>query len=61
MRSEIPPRRLHGRDGASVVRRDAAINRTEDLNVEVCQATNSCIIRSACIDRKSWESGRWQS
>ena len=47
-------------DGASVVRRDAAINRTEDLNVEVCEATNSCITRSACIDRKPCAIGRWQ-
>jgi hypothetical protein len=41
-----------------VVRRDAAINRTEDLNVEVCEATNSCIIRSPCIDRKPCAIGR---
>jgi hypothetical protein len=33
-RSEILPRRLDGRGGASVVRRDAAINRTEDLDVK---------------------------
>jgi hypothetical protein len=46
--------------GASVVRRDAAINRTEDLDVEVCEATNSCIIRSAFISRKPFASGRWQ-
>jgi len=43
-----------------VVRRHAAINRTEDLNVEVCEATNSCIIRRACIDRKPCAIGRWQ-
>jgi hypothetical protein len=36
-RSEILPRRLDGRGGASVVRRDAAINRTEDLDVKVCE------------------------
>jgi hypothetical protein len=34
---EILPRRLGGRGGASVVRRDAAINRMEDLNVKVCE------------------------
>ena len=36
-RSEILPRRPGGRCGASVVRRDAAINRTEDLDVKVYQ------------------------
>jgi hypothetical protein len=60
VRSEILPRRPYGRDGASVVRRDAAINRTEDLNVEVCEATNSCIIRNACIERKPCTIDRWQ-
>src|SRR5436190_9418162 len=30
---EVAPRRLDGRCGASVVRRNAAINRTEDLHV----------------------------
>jgi hypothetical protein len=33
--SGILPRRLHRRGGASVVRRNAALNRTEDLNVTV--------------------------
>ena len=33
----IPPRRLVGRDGASVVRRDGAINRMEDSDAKVCQ------------------------
>jgi hypothetical protein len=33
--SEILPRRLDRRSGASVVRRGAAINLTEDLNVKV--------------------------
>jgi hypothetical protein len=32
--SEILPRRLRGRGGASVVRREAAMNRTEDLDVK---------------------------
>jgi hypothetical protein len=36
-RSEILPRRRYRRCGASVVRRDAVINRMEDLNVKVCQ------------------------
>ena len=43
------PARPHGRDGASLVRRDAAINRTEDLNVEVCEATKCCVIGGPCI------------
>ena len=37
-RSEILPCRLDRRGGASVVRREAVINRTEDLNVKVCEA-----------------------
>ena len=36
-RSEILPRRLDSRGGASVVRRNAATNRTEDLHVKVCE------------------------
>jgi hypothetical protein len=56
-RPEILPRRLHGRDGASVVRCDAAINRTEDLNVKVREATNNCIIRSVCSVLKSCATG----
>jgi hypothetical protein len=40
-RLEILPRRLVGRDGASVVRHDAAMNRTEDLNVEVYEEAAS--------------------
>jgi hypothetical protein len=35
-----------------VVRHDAALNRTEDLNVKVCEATTNCIIRSVCTDGK---------
>ena len=46
-RSEILPRRLGGRGGASVVRRDAAMNRTEDLNVEVCEKATSRVIEDA--------------
>jgi hypothetical protein len=41
-----------------VVRRDAAINRTEDLNVKVREATNNCIIRSVCSVLKSCATGR---
>jgi hypothetical protein len=44
-----------------VVRRHAAMNRTEDLDVKIDEATNSCIIRSACIDRKICTIGRWRS
>jgi hypothetical protein len=36
--SEILPRRLRGRGGASVVRREAAMNRKEDLDVKVREA-----------------------
>jgi hypothetical protein len=36
-RSEILPRRLDRRGGASVVRREAVINRMEDLNVKGCK------------------------
>jgi|SRR6516225_2621231 len=35
--SEILPCRLDRRCGASVVRRDAVMNRMEDLNVKICQ------------------------
>jgi hypothetical protein len=33
----ILPRRLVGRGGASVVRRNAAINRTEDSDAKICK------------------------
>ena len=49
--SGILPRRLHRRGGASVVRRNAALNRTEDLNVKDCQEATICVIgnaRSCC-------------
>jgi hypothetical protein len=42
--SEIPPRRLYRRCGASVVRRDAVMSRMEDLNVKVCQEAITCKI-----------------
>ena len=38
--SGILPRRLHRRGGASVVRRNAAVNRTEDLNVKVSRSNH---------------------
>ena len=47
-RFEILPRRLDGRGGASVVRRNAAIDRTEDLDVKVREYAISCIIGGAC-------------
>jgi hypothetical protein len=48
-RSEILPRRLDRRGGASVVRRDVGINRMEDLNVKACkEATNYDAICSRC-------------
>jgi hypothetical protein len=48
VRSEILPRRLGCRDGAPVVRRGAAMNRMEDLNVKVCEEANGCVIDNAC-------------
>jgi hypothetical protein len=50
-RSEILPCRLDRRGGASVVRREAVINRTEDLNVKVCEEAVTlkiCIVRAVC-------------
>jgi hypothetical protein len=49
--AEILPCRLERRGGASVVRREAAINRTEDLNVKVCEEAVTrkiCIVRAVC-------------
>ena len=43
----ILPRRLHRRGGASVVRRNAALNRMEDLNVKDCQEATICVIGNA--------------
>jgi hypothetical protein len=40
-----------------VVRRDAAINRIEDLYVKVFESHDNCIIRGACIDSKSCATG----
>ena len=34
--------------GASVVRRDAAINRTEDLDVKVCEEAITRAVKTAC-------------
>jgi hypothetical protein len=47
-RSEILPRRHDRRGGASVVRREAVINRMEDLNANVCE---EAITRKICIVR----------
>jgi hypothetical protein len=50
-RSEILPCRLDRRGGALVVRREAVINRTEDLNVKVCEEAVTrkiCIVRAVC-------------
>ena len=49
---EILPRWLHGRRGASVVRRDAAVNRMEDLNVNGCEKIISCL-ETFCYFRKA--------
>jgi hypothetical protein len=56
--SGILPRRLHRRGGASVVRRNAALNRTEDLNVTVYEEATFCVIGSACPCCKALASGR---
>ena len=58
--SEILPRQLHSQGGASVVRLDAAMNRTEDLDVEIYGATTSCIIRSTSTVRDATDRGRAQ-
>jgi hypothetical protein len=50
-RSEILPRRLYRRGGASVVRRDAALNRMEDLDVKVCEEANDCVTVIGCTVR----------
>jgi hypothetical protein len=50
-RSEILPRRLDRRGGASVVRREAVISVTEDLNVKVCEEAITLkipIVRVVC-------------
>ena len=50
-RSEILPCRLDRRGGASVVRHEAVINLTEDLNVKVCEEAVTlkiCIVRVVC-------------
>ena len=52
------PRRLHRRGGASVVRRNAAMNRTEDLNVTVYEEATFCIIGNTCPCCKAVATGR---
>jgi hypothetical protein len=46
--SGILPRRRHRRGGASVVRRNAAQNRTEDLNVTFYEEASFCRIGNVC-------------
>jgi hypothetical protein len=55
--SGILPRRLHRRGGASVVRRNAAMNRTEDLNVTVYEEATFCVIDDACSCCKAFATG----
>jgi post-segregation antitoxin (ccd killing protein) len=43
-----------------VVRRDVAMNQTEDLNVKISEATTSCIIRSVCTALKLYATDRWR-
>jgi hypothetical protein len=46
--SEILPRRLSRRSGASVVRRQGAAYRMEDLNVEICQENSVKVSHYRC-------------
>jgi hypothetical protein len=55
--SGILPRRLHRRGGASVVRRNAAMNRTEDLNVTVYEEATFGVIDDACSCCKALATG----
>jgi hypothetical protein len=57
MCSGILPRRLHRRGGASVVRRNAAMNRTEDLNVTVYEEATFGVIDDACSCCKALATG----
>ena len=57
MCSGILPRRLHRRGGASVVRRYAALNRTEDLNVTVYEEANFGVVDDACPSCKALATG----
>ncbi len=56
--SGILPRRLHRRGGASVVRRNAALNRTEDLNVTVYKEATFYVIGDARPCCKTLATGR---
>jgi hypothetical protein len=53
----ILPRRLHRRGGASVVRRNAALNRTEDLYVTVYEEAIFGVIDDACSCCKALATG----
>jgi len=55
--SGILPRRLYRRGGASVVRRNAAMNRTEDLNVTVYEEATFGVIDDACSCCKALATG----
>jgi hypothetical protein len=57
MCSGILPRRLYRRGGASVVRRNAAMNRTEDLNVTVYEEATFGVIDDACSCCKALATG----
>src|SRR5262245_14170943 len=50
-RPEILPRWLRGRRGASVVRPDAAINRTEDLKCQRLRRNHLRVITEHLLDR----------
>jgi len=56
--SEILPCRLYRRCGASVVRRDAVINRMEDLSVQVCKEAISCKVTIVCEGGKALPTAR---
>src|SRR5262249_34425639 len=51
--SEILPCRLYRRRGASVVRRNAVINRMEDLSVQVCKEATICKVTIVCEGGKA--------
>ena len=59
-RSEILPRRLHRRGGASVVRRDAA-NGTEDLDVKACKEATDGVSASRRSNDKIIATRCWRS
>ncbi len=52
MCSGILPRWVNGRSGASAVRRDAAMNRMEDLNAKACDEASISVTEYACPTHK---------